>query len=202
MYNDSRASEQPHDHSPRRVRQWEGIRAVLRLRLVRRGLILALLALVLHTLYGWYQASPYVQARELAAARVRWENRSFLRYDLEYTIRDENIGVTREGWQHRSVTDLFRWIENYPRSVEFRCAGLNFDCAMPETYSVQAVYDAQLGYPHRFQLTRARHPDWFNPTFWRWLIDSGHWRACPNLTCTTTDRITITLVSLTPQPES
>jgi hypothetical protein len=155
-------------------------------------LLIALLTITA-LLYRWYEATPYVQAQRLQAAHTHWETQSFTGYRLHYEVQQGTENDFRKGLQHRSVSDFFRWMENYPRQVEFRCGGLNFECTRPVTYRFYAEYDEHLGYPRTVIFTRTRHPDWLNPHFWAWLIRSGGWQQCENLACTTTDRTTVVI---------
>jgi hypothetical protein len=146
-------------------------------------------------LYRWYETTPFVQAQRFEAARTRWEAQSFTGYRLHYEVQQGAANDFRPGLQRHSVSSFFRWIENYPRQLEFRCGGLNFECTRPVTYKVQAAYDDHLGYPRTITFLRTRHPAWLNPHFWTWLIWSGGWQQCENLFCTTTDR-TIVIIEM------
>jgi hypothetical protein len=181
--------------------------AALLLALLLGGLALALLA---------YRASPAGQAQALAAARDRWETRSFSRYHLHvqqenrlplqpvaagvYPVRSESLDVVERGISQRSVSSFFALIEDFPRTTDFRCGSINiFDCAPPASFSVRVQYDPELGYPRQIELLRTEHPDWSNLYYWRWLWDSGEWQHCANLLCTSTESATIRIVALTPE---
>lgn len=151
-------------------------------------------------LQSWYETRPTVQAQRLAAARIRWEDSSPRDYRLHYEVQQGTREPMR-GMQRISVSGFFRWIENYPRTLEFRCDPQPGDCAWPVTYHVYASYDAHLGYPRSIELNRTRHPAWFNLQFWRWLVSSGEWQACENLTCTRTQHTHITIELRDDEPE-
>ncbi len=191
--------------SEKRYKSWSDVWHVQRgLWIIVLGGVCSAMGLLLS---GWYWASPYVQARELAAARARWANRPFREYRLivqqdshvlipanvagNYAVRDEGLDIRQQGVHQRSVTSYFDWIARYPASVEFDCHEFNYHCTRTITYQVNVTYDEQLGYPRVIELTRTRHPDWHNPRFWRWLWQSGSWQECENLLCTTSDSTTI-----------
>jgi hypothetical protein len=179
------------------------------------ALILALGA-VLALLYIWYTATPLAQTHALHQARQRWADRAFERYHIRveqdtnnllpmnmagtYIVHNEDLDVRRDGIHQRSVSSYFAWISNYPRTIGFRCGGLNFECTRAISYRMNVVYDAELGYPRQIQFSQTRHPDWSNPNFWRWLIQSGEWRHCDNLLCSTTRSTTVEIEALTPHP--
>jgi hypothetical protein len=173
------------------------------------GAALALLAL-------WYMDTPLAQAHALHQARQRWEARPFERYHIHvaqdtnrllpmnmegaYLVHSEDLDVRRGGVHQRSVSSYFAWISQYPRTIGFRCGGLNFECTRAISYRMDVEYDAELGYPRRIHFSQTRHPDWSNPNFWRWLLQSGEWRRCDNLSCSTTRSTTVEIEALTPHP--
>ncbi len=193
-------------------KRWN-IQAIRRVLLV--ALPLLLLALSAPTLYNWYQSSPYVQSRALAAARERWEARPFDRYILtieqdsdiltyvsmeeHYAVWDESLYIVQRRVALMSVTQFFALIERYPRHTEFRCGGVSPTCPLPATYRVIVDYDEQWGYPQTIQLSRTDHPDWLNPDFWGWLWQSGAWQQCGNPLCISTEYTTISIAALTPE---
>jgi hypothetical protein len=164
---------------------------------VKRFLFTPVLLVALITvtvlLFRWYEATPYVQMQRFEAARAQWEAQSFTGYRLHYEVQQGAENDFRRVMQRRTVSDFFRWMENYPRQGDFHCGGLNFECRRPVAYQFYAEYDEQLGYPHTIIFMRTRHPDWLNPHFWTWLLWYNGWQQCENLVCTTTDRTTVVI---------
>ncbi len=191
-------------------------RAMQLRRIILMAVPLVLLAVGLFLLYQWYMTTRLLPAWELETARTRWQARPFDHYTLHveqqpnsllpvpgagvYDVRSETLNTWQQRMLQRSVSSYFEWIEQYPQSVQFECRTLNVPCVRRITYHVEVVYDEHLGYPRRIELIQTRQHDWSNPRFWHWLIASGNWRQCENMQCTTTERATIRIVSLTPIP--
>jgi hypothetical protein len=188
----------------------------LRQRTLRIGALLLTLSAALALLYTWYMSTPLAQAHALNQARQRWDTRPFERYHIsvaqdtntllpmnmsgDYIVHSEDLDVRRNGVHQRSISSFFAWISKYPRTIDFRCGGLNFECTRAISYRMDVVYDAELGYPRQIHFSQTRHPDWSNPDFWRWLLQSGEWRRCTNLLCSTTRSTTVEIEALTPHP--
>jgi hypothetical protein len=165
----------------------------------------------------FYQQTPYARAQALAAARARWAERDFYRYRVElvylfrhrtnpvtyvYDIPRESAGRKPYAWfSYSSVTKYFDLIEEHAQTLEPQCrSGLN--CHRLRSDVVHATYDSELGYPRVIELSRVWHPDWFNIHFWVWLVQSGTWQECENITCTRKDSLqTITVENITPLDE-
>jgi hypothetical protein len=183
---------------------------------LRIGALLVALGAAAALLHSWYASTPLAQAHALEQARQQWAARPFEHYRLRvaqdtssllpmnmegtYMVRSEDLDIRRGGIHQRSVSSYFAWISTYPRTFGFRCGGLNFECTRAISYQMEVVYDAELGYPRQIRFSQTRHPDWSNPNFWRWLLQSGEWRRCTNLLCSTTRSTTVEIEQLTPHP--
>jgi hypothetical protein len=154
------------------------------------------------------------QASEFAAARARWQARSFSSYQLviqEETnagscrqaveIRDEQIArvllnrcVRLPSW---TVSNLFTWAEQ-AGDLSSRCYPSAVTCVCYQAYRLRASYDPALGYPQTITQAWSLRLNWAYLGHWQRLWRTGQLPDCANVSRFAERYVTITVVSLTP----
>jgi hypothetical protein len=142
---------------------------------------------------------------DLANARGRWAARTFSRYRLvvdsyellpcfyEVEIHDEHVATVFQSTcpgQPPTVSSLFAMIA---RTLDRHQCGPN-GCECDGPIGVDAVHDAQLGYPHQLIIRSKPERRWLYAGYWMKMVLGG--------SCTTAGHIgeKIRVVSLTPLP--
>ena len=123
------------------------------------------------------------RARELAAARQRWQSRSITHYRLvmqapswcrlDVEIRAEKIVHVFENscpTPPRTITGLFDMIKQIDTTANtIFCAPLGCECT--EVRYFHASYDQELGFPRTISLRRDRQMNWSE--VWDFLVTRG-----------------------------
>jgi hypothetical protein len=152
-------------------------------RLITRAVRLALLAGVVAAL-GCALAGSLNQRLAppsgFAAAKSRWAAAAIAHYRLttlsgnpcrlDVEVRDERVVrvFRQDACSHpaRTVTTLFEVIERAVSPL-YTCAPPS--CACRHVVTVYALYDEQLGYPHKVAVRVERESNWRERPFWRYL---------------------------------
>jgi hypothetical protein len=167
------------------------------------ALLLALALLGALLVAGYADA----HAAELRAARTRWQQRPFARYQLvvaqdhnrcrhEAEVLGTQISSVRSnpcGLPDRTVDDLLAQIE---RSTPTTYPCVAFGCACETVVSVAGLYNPQLGYPRELGRRWVVRLNWRHVDFWRYLLQQ---RALPPCRKETFIK-TIDVLTLTPLP--
>jgi hypothetical protein len=130
-------------------------------------------------------------------AKERWATSSVSHYRmtleagnpcrLEVEVRDERVAAVLHqdpcGHPARTVTDLFKMIERAPSPL-YSCAPPN--CACRNVVTVYALYDEQLGYPHRIAVLAEREPNWRTMRYWgyvwsEWRLPDCAWSSSADI---------------------
>jgi hypothetical protein len=130
-------------------------------------------------------ARPSTSARqqERAEAQARWDARGFTGYRMvleeasctaDYEVRAERVTWGYESpcgrGQARAISNLFSLIS---RGDEARsCSGPGCSCERITT--IEARYDAELGYPRQITIHTRLWPNWGQASFWSQLASA--WR--------------------------
>jgi Family of unknown function (DUF6174) len=145
------------------------------------GLVMAIACALALAGGAWLLTSP---ARELAAAQRRWAARPFSGYRLvvdthafgschyDVEVRGEQVvTIFRRSCLQPAptVTDLFRAIE---AGLGAQGCGPN-GCACDGPIGVEAIYDAQLGYPTQIAMRLKPEQRWRYPDYWRRMFLGG-----------------------------
>jgi hypothetical protein len=151
---------------------------------------------------------------EFAAARARWDARSFSDYQLviqEETeasscrqaseIRAEKIDHVLENRCVRlpswTISNLFLWAEQ-ASAVPARCYPSAVTCVCYKEYSLHTSYDPTLGYPRSVTHAWSLRLNWAYLGHWRRLWRSGELPTCSNIARFDQGHVTVTVVSLLP----
>jgi hypothetical protein len=130
----------------------------------------------------------FALSSDVAAAKSRWAAAAITHYRLttlsgnpcrlDVEVRDERVvRIFREdscSYSARTVTRLFDVIERAVSPL-YTCAPPS--CACRHVVTVYAIYDEQLGYPHKVAVRVERESNWGERPFWRYLLAA---RRLPN----------------------
>ena len=151
---------------------------------MRRAIWAGPIGLVLVSLSVWLALTAKQDADTLAqlqaSAEGRWALRPFVSYRMvleegsctaDYEVRAERVVWGYETpcgrGQARSVANLFDLIGNSAERVS--CEGLGCPCERVTT--LEAHYDAELGYPTKIVVRSSLWPNWRGAAFWTQLVE-------------------------------
>jgi hypothetical protein len=161
-------------------------------RLTTRAILLALLSgalLMLSCTVAGSLSERLALPSDIAAARSRWAAAAITHYRLttlsgnpcrlDVEVRDEHVvRVFREDSCSHSARTVSRLFDVVERAVSplYTCAPPS--CACRHVVTVYAIYDEQLGYPHKVAVRVERETNWGERPFWRYLLAARRLPDC------------------------
>lgn len=161
-------------------------------------------------------ANRLAAADELVAARARWAGNALARYRLvvreetagggcrqDVQVQDERIVAVLQNQCVRlpswTVSNLFVWAAGLERRSA-RCYPSDVTCVCYAIYTADTRYDPQLGYPQQITYQWRLETNWAHIGHWQRLYRNHELPNCALVSRRAGDYITVTVLSITPQP--